>query len=80
MSVDWRYVLTRLQRFALDAVLGVVDHELEHEAAHLTLVAVVCGSVVRQGDVAGALQQRIEIIRIDGDLIFDGRHLEATAQ
>ena len=60
-------------------VLRRFDHELEHESAHFTAISVLGGVVVEQGDVGGALQQRVEIIGVDGDLVVDGREVVSLA-
>ena len=40
----------------LQAGMGtIVDHELEHETAHFTTLAVLSGVVVEDGDVVGTL-------------------------
>ena len=51
---------------------GALDHELEHEARHLAGLSVVGGVVVEDGDIAGALEQAVEVVLIDGDLVIDG--------
>lgn len=70
--------LSCLQGLSND-VVGTLYEHLEHEAAHLAGVAVLGGVVVEDGDVAGALQQAVEIVGVDGGLVVDGGKPERLA-
>ena len=53
-------------------LLAAVHHELEHEAAHLSRMSVLCSLVIHNGDVASSLYEAMEVIRIYGHLIVYG--------
>ena len=53
-------------------LLSALHEQLQHEAAHLAGVSVVGGVVVGDGDVAGALQQAVEVVGVEGYLVVDG--------
>ena len=63
--------LSGLERAAADG-MGTLDHQLQHETAHLAALAVLGGTIIEDGHVAGPLQQAVEIVGIDGDLVLDG--------
>ena len=54
-----------------DDVLSL-NHELEHEARHLTLLGIGGGIVVDESHVVGTLQQAVEVMLVDGHLVVDG--------
>ena len=53
-------------------LLSALHEQLQHEAAHLAGVSVVGRVVVGDGDVAGALQQSVEVVGVDSHLVVDG--------
>jgi len=78
---DGRHVLPRLQGEPADMLcLSAFHHELQHEPAHLSLPAIVGGVVEGHSHIGGALQERVEIIGIDGHLVFYCRHLITPSQ
>ena len=49
----------------------ILDHQLEHEAAHLAPLTTLGRIVVENGDIRGTLQQAVEIVGIDAYFVFD---------
>ena len=49
-----------------------LNHELEHETRHLTLLCISGGVVVDQSHVVGTLQQAVEVVLVNGHLVVDG--------
>lgn len=85
LVLGYAYRACRLGRLAcLDvAVLngvGRLDQELEHEARHFAAVQPVGRGVVEQGDMFGTLYEAVEVVGIDGVLVFDGGHAKGLAQ
>ena len=70
--------LSCLQGLELD-VVRTFHHQLQHEPAHLTRVAVFRSIVVEQADVGGALQEAMEIVGVDGHLVVDGGQTKCLA-
>ena len=60
-------------------LLSALHEQLEHEAAHLAGVSVVGRVVVGDGDVAGALQQAVEVVGVDSHLVVDGGEVVCLA-
>lgn len=60
-------------------LLSALHEELEHEAAHLAGVSVVGGVVVGDGDVAGALEEAVEVVGVEGYLVVDGGEVVCLA-
>ena len=60
-------------------LLSALHEELQHEAAHLAGVSVVGGVVVGDGDVAGALQQAVEVVGVEGYFVVDGGEVVCLA-
>ena len=58
------------QGIMLDGV-GILNHELEHEATHLAALAAIGGIIVKNSDIRSTLQQTVEIVGIDANLVFD---------
>ena len=59
--------------------VGALHHELQHEAAHFACCGVACRLVVGERDVAGALQQSVEVVGINGHFVVDGGEVESLA-
>ena len=60
-------------------LLSALHEQLQHEAAHLAGVSVVGRVVVGDGDVAGALQQAVEVVGVDSHLVVDGGEVVCLA-
>ena len=58
---------------------SALHEELEHEAAHLAGVSVVGGVVVGDGDVAGALEEAVEVVGVEGYFVVDGGEVVCLA-
>ena len=71
-------VVLRRETVVID-LLSALYEELEHEAAHLAGVSVVGGVVVGDGDVAGALQQAVEVVGVEGYFVVDGGEVVCLA-
>ena len=61
-------------------VVVALGEELEHEARHLAAVESVGRGIVEQGDVLGALHEAVEVVGIDGVLVFEQGHAEGLPQ
>ena len=60
-------------------LLSALHEQLEHEAAHLAGVSVVGRVVVGDGDVAGALEQAVEVVGVEGYFVVDGGEVVCLA-
>ena len=56
-----------------------LDHQLEYETAHFAALTILGRTIVEDGDVASPLQQAMEVISVDGHLVFDGRQFVGVA-
>ena len=74
--VDGRRLTVRGRLTGQEGVLHdgmrTFHHELEHEMAHLSTLAVFCGVIIENGHVLGALQETMEVVGVDGHLVLDG--------
>ena len=63
----------------LDGV-GVLDHELEHEAAHLAALSALSGIVVDERHVLCSLYEAIEIVGIEAVALVTSREMVLFAE
>ena len=70
--------LARLQ-CALSDGLSALYHQLKHEAAHLAALSVFRRVVPKDSDIAGTLQQPMEVVGVDAHLVFYGCQLIGLA-